>query len=349
MKIAIFASGEGAKASHLVDFFKGGNRVTVAVLLTDDLAAPVAARLKEEGIEVVHTEGIPAEELAALLKEREVELIVVDDYASSLPASVEESFREAVVYPATVEGTPLEVIKKGEKREPVHPQIETKPEEPEKKEPAEAPSEKAEESPAAEEPREKDPFAHLDEGEKEWAKVLDIHPESDGEAADDQNAAYHAGEDSRAENSEKQAEWEQAEQQAAERQAEQAPENQWRRQQQYWDRPGAPYGGSPGQGGQYGGGEPGRNPYQPYYEDEQRREPMPDTYLVWSVVITILCCLIPGIIAIIYSSSVSSKYFAGDIEGAKRASRRAQIWCIVSVLAGIVWATLYLPLTLFLG
>ncbi|MCH5213663.1 MAG: CD225/dispanin family protein [Muribaculaceae bacterium] len=76
---------------------------------------------------------------------------------------------------------------------------------------------------------------------------------------------------------------------------------------------------------------------------------MPDTYLVWSVIITILCCLIPGIIAIIYSSSVSSKYFAGDIEGAKRASRRAQIWCIVSVVAGIIWATLYLPLTLFLG
>lgn len=81
---------------------------------------------------------------------------------------------------------------------------------------------------------------------------------------------------------------------------------------------------------------------------ENNREPMPNTYLVWSVIITILCCLIPGVIAIVFSASVSSKYYAGDIEGAKRASRNAQIWCIVSIIAGIVWATLYLPLTLFL-
>lgn len=75
---------------------------------------------------------------------------------------------------------------------------------------------------------------------------------------------------------------------------------------------------------------------------------MPETYLVWSVIITLLCCLIPGVVAIIFSASVSSKYYAGDIEGARRASRNAQIWCIVSIIAGIVWATLYMPLTLFL-
>lgn len=76
------------------------------------------------------------------------------------------------------------------------------------------------------------------------------------------------------------------------------------------------------------------------------REPMPPTYLVWSVIITIVCCLIPGVVAIVYSANVSSKYYAGDIDGAKRASRRAQIWCIVSIVAGIIWATLYLPLSL---
>lgn len=76
------------------------------------------------------------------------------------------------------------------------------------------------------------------------------------------------------------------------------------------------------------------------------REPMPPTYLVWSVIITLVCCLIPGVVAIIYSANVSSKYYAGDIEGAKRASRNAQIWCIVSIVAGIIWATLYLPLSL---
>lgn len=79
---------------------------------------------------------------------------------------------------------------------------------------------------------------------------------------------------------------------------------------------------------------------------EQGSEPMPDTYLLWSVIITILCCFIPGVIAIINSARVSSKYYTGDIEGAKRASRNAQIWCIVSIVAGVIWSTLYLPLSL---
>lgn len=79
------------------------------------------------------------------------------------------------------------------------------------------------------------------------------------------------------------------------------------------------------------------------------REPMPDTYLVWSVLATVLCCMIPGIIAIIFSSSVSSRYYAGDMEGAKRASKRAQIWIIVSIVTGIVWFTLYMPLMLIVG
>lgn len=73
-------------------------------------------------------------------------------------------------------------------------------------------------------------------------------------------------------------------------------------------------------------------------------EPMPPTYLVWSVIMTVLCCLIPGVVAIIFSSQVSTKYFSGDIEGAKRASRNAEIWIIVSFVLGVLSATLYLPI-----
>lgn len=83
-------------------------------------------------------------------------------------------------------------------------------------------------------------------------------------------------------------------------------------------------------------------------EQTVQPEPMPKTYLVWSVIITLLFSMIPGIIAIIYSANVSSRYYKGNIEGAKRASRYAQIWCIVSILFGIVWTTLYVPLSLLL-
>lgn len=75
-------------------------------------------------------------------------------------------------------------------------------------------------------------------------------------------------------------------------------------------------------------------------------EPMPDTYLAWSVVATVLCCLIPGVVAIIYSTQVSSKYYARDYEGARKASERAQYWIIASVVLGVITAAVYVPLSL---
>lgn len=71
---------------------------------------------------------------------------------------------------------------------------------------------------------------------------------------------------------------------------------------------------------------------------------MPPTYLVWSVIMTILCCTIPGIVAIIYSAKVSSKFYEGDFDGAHRASERAEIWIIISFVLGVLSNTLYLPL-----
>ena len=75
-------------------------------------------------------------------------------------------------------------------------------------------------------------------------------------------------------------------------------------------------------------------------------EQMPPTYLVWSIIMTILCCTIPGIVAIIFSAKVSSKYYEGDLDGSRRASRNAEIWIIVSFVLGVLSNTLYLPLAL---
>lgn len=79
---------------------------------------------------------------------------------------------------------------------------------------------------------------------------------------------------------------------------------------------------------------------------EPAREPMPSTYFAWAVVMTIICCTIPGIVAIVFSSQVSTRYAVGDIEGARRASRNAEIWIIVSFVLGVVSAVLYLPMML---
>lgn len=76
---------------------------------------------------------------------------------------------------------------------------------------------------------------------------------------------------------------------------------------------------------------------------------MPPTYLVLSVIITLVCCFVPGLVAIFFSAQVSSKYYAGDYGGAARASKRAEIWIIVSFVLGLISATLYFPLMLVRG
>lgn len=77
----------------------------------------------------------------------------------------------------------------------------------------------------------------------------------------------------------------------------------------------------------------------------QAQEAMPPSYLIWSILTTILCSTIPGIVAILFSARVSSLFYSGDIEGARRASRNAEIWIIISFCIGVLSATLYVPLT----
>lgn len=91
---------------------------------------------------------------------------------------------------------------------------------------------------------------------------------------------------------------------------------------------------------------PDHNLSQP--EPQDSPEPMPPAYLVWAVITTVICCMPAGIVAIIFSSRVSSCYYAGDMEGAKKNSERAQWWIIISIVLGVVGAALYLPFTLML-
>ena len=69
---------------------------------------------------------------------------------------------------------------------------------------------------------------------------------------------------------------------------------------------------------------------------EQPAEAMPPTYLAWSIVAMLLCCLVPGIVALIYSTKVSSRFSMGDYAGAKAASENAAMWIIVTVVCGII-------------
>ncbi len=70
------------------------------------------------------------------------------------------------------------------------------------------------------------------------------------------------------------------------------------------------------------------------------------SYLAQAIIVTILCCLPFGIVAIVYAAQVSGKVAAGDYAGAVEASNKAKTWCWVSFGVGLaaiaIWGLLLL-------
>ncbi|MDT8346683.1 MAG: CD225/dispanin family protein [Flavobacteriaceae bacterium] len=62
----------------------------------------------------------------------------------------------------------------------------------------------------------------------------------------------------------------------------------------------------------------------------------PSNYLVPSILATIFCCLIPGIVSIVYASKVNSLYDNGDYDGALKASRNAKTWFWIAFGIGLL-------------
>lgn len=85
-------------------------------------------------------------------------------------------------------------------------------------------------------------------------------------------------------------------------------------------------------------------PQQPMYNNAAYASPVqsvqvekkPSTFMVWSVLSTILFNPICGIIAIVYSWKVSSKYRQGKIASAKKCSECAQWWIAISICLGLI-------------
>jgi hypothetical protein len=70
-------------------------------------------------------------------------------------------------------------------------------------------------------------------------------------------------------------------------------------------------------------------------------QPIPN-YLWQSIVVTLLCCLPAGVVAIVYATRVQGLQQMGDIQGALDASQKAKTWCIVSAVAAVVILAIYL-------
>ena len=86
--------------------------------------------------------------------------------------------------------------------------------------------------------------------------------------------------------------------------------------------------------------EPAARPSAP--AREQGYEPMPRTWFVESILVTIFCCLPFGIAGIVNASKVETRHRYGDYAGAKRSSEEAGKWTKIGFWIAIAGFVIYL-------
>ncbi|WP_113702739.1 CD225/dispanin family protein [Nonomuraea lactucae] len=118
---------------------------------------------------------------------------------------------------------------------------------------------------------------------------------------------------------------------------------------------GGGYGQQPPSGGGYGGGYGQQPPSGGGYGQPGgygAPQNPPDNHLVPAILTTLFCCLPFGIVSIVKSSQVNSKWAAGDYQGAVLASEEAKTWwkraLIVGAIVNIVIVVGYILLAVVL-
>lgn len=73
----------------------------------------------------------------------------------------------------------------------------------------------------------------------------------------------------------------------------------------------------------------------------QTPPPMPDNHLVMAIIVTIVCCLPLGIVAVIKANKVNSLYITGQYLAAQQAADDAKKWSYIAMATGIVGGIIY--------
>ena len=68
------------------------------------------------------------------------------------------------------------------------------------------------------------------------------------------------------------------------------------------------------------------------------------THLVWSILVTIFCCIPAGIPAIVYYAIAMGKNSSGEYEAARAAAKTAAMWCWISFGIGMLTMLAYVGL-----
>ncbi len=74
----------------------------------------------------------------------------------------------------------------------------------------------------------------------------------------------------------------------------------------------------------------------PGYPPQQPSGGPPKNYLVWSILVTLFCCLPFGIVAIVKSSQVNGLWAQGRYGEAQASADSARKWVIWSIVIGLI-------------
>lgn len=90
-RVAIFASGSGSNAENIANYFKGSDAVEISLILANNPEAYVLERAKKLGIESVVVTGKEfraADKVLEILKERNIDFIVLAGFLLLVPAKL---------------------------------------------------------------------------------------------------------------------------------------------------------------------------------------------------------------------------------------------------------------------
>src|ERR1700744_3981949 len=86
---------------------------------------------------------------------------------------------------------------------------------------------------------------------------------------------------------------------------------------------------------------PGYPPPPPGYPPQQPPGQAPNSHLVWSILVTLFCCLPFGIVAIVKSSQVNGLWAQGRYAEAQASADSARKWVIWGAVIGLVAGIIY--------
>jgi hypothetical protein len=82
---------------------------------------------------------------------------------------------------------------------------------------------------------------------------------------------------------------------------------------------------------------------------QQPQRAKPDSYLIWSILATLFCCLPFGIVSIVNAVKVDSAWAMGHYQEAEERSAAAKKWAVTSALIAVGVSVVYFILMVVLG